>query len=162
MKRIRLTKGFWATVDDSDYKWLSEFRWCTSETNRTNYAITGITVSKNKYSHTSMHKMIMRPPKGMEVDHIDGDGLNNRRANLRIVTHKQNQRNRKHTNKNNTSGFKGLIRNGNLWQARITVDGFGVSLGYYNNPEDAARAYDDAALKYFGEFASLNFPHVRQ
>jgi hypothetical protein len=100
----------------------------------------------------------MRPPEGMEVDHQDGDGLNNRRSNLRICTHQNNSRNmRRH--RDSASRFKGVSwwKTRQIWRAYIVVDNKQKGLGYYNNDTDAARAYDAAAKKLFGEFANLNF-----
>jgi hypothetical protein len=93
------------------------------------------------------------------VDHINGDGLDNRRCNLRPATLVENARNRRLPS-NNTSGFKGVNwhRGNGKWAASITADGRRHSLGYHDSPEDAGRAYDAAAIRLHGEFACLNFP----
>jgi len=104
-----------------------------------------------------MHILITGYKIGRRVDHINGNGLDNRRSNLRIATSQQNNRNRKICNLN-TSGFKGVRLDRNKWRADIRIDGKRKNLGRFVNPEAAAAAYDEAARKYFGEFATLNFP----
>lgn len=108
-----------------------------------------------------LHRLIANAPEGSEVDHADGNPMNNTRKNLRICTRSQNQQNRGKF-KNNRSGYKGVYRDsGNrkaAWRAQITVNGDRKRLGYFSDPENAARAYDAAARKYCGEFANLNFP----
>lgn len=107
-----------------------------------------------------MHRLIL----GLDsrdtrlCDHKNGNGLDNRRANLRIATTSQNLANRGKTRRN-TSGYKGVMwfKRKRKWYARIRVSGKSVHLGYFDDPIDAAKAYDDAALKHFGEFAKTNF-----
>lgn len=157
MKEIQLTKGLFAIVDDADYDWLNQWRWYAHKGTRTFYA------NRRKNTRiftkpTQMHREIMNAPDDMEVDHIDGNGLNNTRANLRICTHKQNKQNvPKYAN--NTSGYKGVSidRKNNKWTARIKANNKYYFLGYFQTPEEAAHAYDEAAKKYFGEFAYTNF-----
>jgi len=106
-----------------------------------------------------MHRLILNPPAGITIDHINGNGLDNRRENLRLAGRGQNQCNRGKQS-NNTSGFKGVTwhKNLNKWEAGISISGKRYHVGFYKTPEAAARAYDDAAKKYHGEFARLNFP----
>ena len=110
-------------------------------------SIKGITVP--------LHRHITNCPKGMHVDHINGNVLDNRLSNLRICTPSQNQANSK-LPKNNTSGYKGVSKNGDGWKAKIRVDYAYYYLGTFLTKEEAARAYNAAAIKYFGEFARLN------
>ena len=107
-----------------------------------------------------MHRVIAGTPDGMETDHRDGDTLNNLPDNLRNCTNIQNQCNRG-KQANNKSGFKGVTwyKRSKIWRVQIKVYGKVIHLGYYLIPEQAARAYDKAAKKYFGEFAKLNYPN---
>ncbi|HCC05019.1 TPA: Fis family transcriptional regulator [Patescibacteria group bacterium] len=107
---------------------------------------------------TSMHLQIMNTPKGMQTDHINGHGLDNRRCNLRICTTKENQWNTK-KQCNNTSGFKGVSLDKSAkkekWRAFINVSGKSINLGYHNTAEEAYKAYCEACVKYHGEFANF-------
>jgi len=98
-----------------------------------------------------MHRAIVKPPRGYVVDHVNGDGLDNRRENLRVCTLSENAQNRTFRN---ACGFHGVRRHGSRWQARL----LGKSLGMFESAEDAARAWDAAAKQEFREFARLNFP----
>jgi len=110
---------------------------------------------KRRSRPVRMHRLLM--PEHPIVDHILGDRLDNRRANLRPATHVQNIRNQK-LRSDNTSGFKGVYRarGEGYWRARIKVEGKLILLGHFATPEDASHAYDDAAQRYFGEFARTN------
>lgn len=106
-----------------------------------------------------LHRVLMNPGNLM-VDHINGDGLDNRRVNLRLATNAENQRNRR-LNRNSTSGFKGVTASGNVlnpWAAHIRHVGRRHHLGLFPTREEAARAYDEAARRLFGAFALPNFP----
>lgn len=106
-----------------------------------------------------MHRLITGAAPGQEVDHVNRDGLDNRRANLRVATRSQQIANQD-IRLDNTSGYRGVSwrRDSRRWQAQLTVNGKWRGLGCYDDPEDAARAYDAAAREHFGEFAVLNFP----
>ncbi|OHB78622.1 MAG: hypothetical protein A2Z25_16745 [Planctomycetes bacterium RBG_16_55_9] len=105
-----------------------------------------------------MHRQLIQPGKGYVIDHINGCGLDNRRANLRLATVAQNAWNAR--KRNPRSGYKGvwLAKDKGLWRAAIVHHGKREHLGYFNDKRDAARAYDQAAKKYHGRFAALNFP----
>ena len=105
-----------------------------------------------------MHREIMHAPKGMVVDHIDGNSLNNRRSNLRLCTVSQNHQNRRRTY--GSSKYKGAWwdKRRNKWVAAITFKGKYIYLGFFDNEIDAGKAYDRKAAELFGEFAYLNFP----
>jgi hypothetical protein len=154
MKRIPLTQNKWAIVDDEDYENLSGFKWRYSH----GYAIRHPSRAMGKRKNIFMHREIMQTPQNMATDHINLDTLDNRRSNLRVCTHGQNQANRGKLS-NNTSGYKGVSwhKSSRKWAANIRYMDKQIYLGKYTNKEDAAQAYDRAALKYYGEFAILNF-----
>lgn len=158
-REIPLTRGYVAIVDDEDYERAASFRWYASSPSRrsTPYAVRKI-AGVNGRSTCWLHRFILSVPAGTLVDHIDGDGMNNRRGNLRLCTNTQNCRNRA-IGKNNRSGFKGVYRyRDGRFGAWIMADLVGHHLGYHPTKEDAARAYDEAAVRLHGEFARLNFP----
>lgn len=109
-----------------------------------------------------LHRVVLVAPEGIDVDHRDGDGLNNRRSNLRFADDSQNQANR-HKLTKNSSGYRGVTfhRRCGQWQSAIKVNGRSRYLGLYSAPDAAARAYDRAANELYGEFARVNFPELR-
>jgi len=163
MKEIQLTRGYIAIIDDKDFDELSKYAWSARVMSDGRvYAwrscLTSELQSMRLFS-IGMHRQIMDCPKGMHVDHRDGDTLNNTKSNLRICTNAENSRNSK-APKNNTTGFKGVsIQNGRIY-GRIKFEGRDIHLGRFDSIQDAAIAYDEAAIKYFGEFARLNFPQT--
>lgn len=144
MKQIKLTKGLYALVDDEVFGLLSNQNWSVSKAQSNLFY-----AANDKYG--LMHRFIMGNPIGMEIDHINGNGLDNRKENLRICSHQQNMINRK-MHKNNTSGFRGVYLDGNRWRAQIKVMGKMLRLGSFIKKEDAAVAYINAANIYFKEF----------
>lgn len=148
-KQIELTQGQVAIVDDEDFEFLNQWKWFAQKDKNTFYAVRGFG------KRIRMHRVIMNTPNDMQVDHIDGNGLNNTRANLRNCTVAENTRNRKKPS-TNTSGYMGVFPSAKKWRAEIT-HGKKIHLGYFDNPVDAAHAYDQAAKEYFGEFAKTNF-----
>lgn len=160
VRYIPLTRGYVAIVDAGDFDRISAYKWCVTEQPakyRTPYAMRKDRVG-DKYISVYMHRRVMGDPVGMHVDHINGDGLDNRRANLRLCTHAQNQMN-KNKEVSCVSRFKGVnfYKKTNKWTAKIKHDGKWVWLGYHFTQEDAARAYDAGAERLFGEFAKKNF-----
>jgi hypothetical protein len=149
-KYIPLSSGKYAIVDDEDYEWLSQTKW--SDDSR-GYAIRKV---KGKKTTEKMHRLIMGAKEGEQVDHINGIPWDNRKSNLRIVNNAQNSANRGPYSTNKT-GYKGVAvyKNGKF-TAQITVNYKKIHLGVFDNPVDAARAYNEAAKKYFGEYAKLN------
>ena len=152
MRKIPLTQGKFAIVDDKDFDELSKHKWYFDK-----YAIR--TDYKNNRIYM-MHRVIINTPKGMDTDHVNGNKLDNRRNNLRVSNRSQNVANNG-LRKNNTIGFKGVefLKNRNFnkpWHARLTLNYRCISLGCFSTAIEAAQAYNRAALKYFGEFARLN------
>lgn len=160
MNEIPLTQGKVAIVDASDYEWLSQFRWNVWESGRTFYVTRNIKIPNGKWSKLFMHREILEAPPDMSIDHIDCDGLNNTRANLRLATTRQNQFNSR-SQIGSTSNFKGVCwhKASQKWNAQIRIDGKLKYLGVYADPEDAARAYDIAAIELYGTFARTNFDY---
>lgn len=152
-KKIVLSNGGFALVDEEDYEKAIQYKWM-----RHRIEINREIVETTTKPRLFLSRFIMNPSEGMQVDHIDGNTFNNRKSNLRICTNAENSRNTK-LYSTNTTGFRGVIWDKDLkrWKVRITVDFKRIYLGSYRNIEDAAKAYDKAALKYHGEFASLNF-----
>lgn len=151
MRQIPLTQGKVALVSDHRYEHLNQWKWHAKKCRNTWYAersFPGGTVF--------MHREITSAPKELEVDHWDGDGLNNVDENLRLCTHSDNQHNRRKM-RSNTSGFIGVSPHRHLYRACIYVNSKQVYLGSYEDPHEAAKVRDDAALRYFGKFAKLNF-----
>ena len=155
MKEIALTNGGVTIVDDVDYEVLSQSSWYRQKARNTWYACTHAT-KDGRPTLVRMHTVIL--PGCVTVDHWDGDGLNNRRSNLRPATLSQNQQNSIKP-RSNTSGFKGVnfVKRSGRWQANITVDGKARYLGTFDTKEEAARTYDEAAKEFHGEFARQNF-----
>lgn len=160
MKRIPLTQGKFTLVDNADYDWLNRYKWHTrSRDARCCYASRNIWISNSKRRPTPLHRVILNAPDGIEVDHINGDGLDNRRSNLRLCSRNENARNRR-LNCNSKTGFKGVhLTRGNRkkpYRARIRLNGRRVVIGWYKTPEAAAQVYDLAALEHHGKFALTN------
>lgn len=151
MKEIKLTQGKVALVDDDVYELLKGYSW---HLQNGGYAKRD-TSRKNGRKVILMHREIMNPPPGMEVDHIDGNKLNNQKVNLRLVVRCHNMQNKGKTTRNK-SGYKGVHWNGRKWIASIGVNATTKYIGSYDTKEGAARAWNEAAKLYHGEFAKLN------
>lgn len=154
MKTLKIEQ-YAVLVDDEDYDRLKAYRWRAHNYNGKVYIEMG---NHSQDNFWKMSDFIMGvPPQGYIWDHKNGDTLNHQRSNLRLATHAQNCAN-KGLSKNNTSGFKGVsfIKREQKWAAQIKVDYKNKFLGYFKSPQEAAAAYNIAALKHFGEFAKLN------
>jgi hypothetical protein len=146
MKRIPLTQGKFAIVDDADFEWLNQWKWCALKNRNTFYAIR----SEGKCPHQKvilMHRQILNFPKGFETDHINRNGLDNRRQNLRICTTAQNQWNAKRK-----AVGAHFHEKHNKWHARIRHNGKKIHLGCYVYKDEAMRAYQEARTKLRGAF----------
>lgn len=146
MKKIPLTQGKFALVDDEDYERLMQWNW--------QYHPSSKGVARSLF----MHEAILGKKEGKEIDHIDGNPLNNCRANLRHCTHSQNMQHQLHQ-KGRSSKYRGVSWSprGRRWQASIGHHRKLFWLGYFDTEKEAAEVYDVKATKLFGEFARLNF-----
>lgn len=156
MKEIKLPHGFTTLVDDEDFEYLNKWKWNIRDLGYTKYVIRQSLVSDGVKRGTSifMHRVVINTPKGMETDHINHNGLDNRKINLRICTGMEN-----HRNKRPKGEFLGVswYKRDSKWRAYINIDQKQIHLGYFENKIEAARFRDEASKKYFGEFAYLNF-----
>lgn len=149
--------SLWAVVDLADLERVLRYRWCSIKIRQRTYAQTTIRRNGGK-THIYLHRYILDAPAGALVDHVDHDGLNNRRSNLRLATPTGNVRNAR-LRSDNPSGYKGVAQTpSGRWRARIVVKGKRIWLGTHATAEEAARAYDAAARERFGQFACVNFP----
>ena len=153
VRYIPLTKGLFAIVDAADYERVSRYKWCATGSGCRAYACRSVNGKQ-----LSMHRFLMNPSKGMVVDHIDGNRLNNRRSNLRVCTVQQNVWNSRPKGK--SSRYKGVCRDKDKkkWVVYVRRDGHNWYMGRFDVEIEAARAYDRKAFELFGEYAWLNFP----
>ncbi len=157
-KKIRLTKGFSAIVDDNDFGFINSMSWHYQPKRKTGYAI-GHVIINGKRTTRRMHRIIMKAKKNEQIDHVNGNGLDNRRVNLRIATAKMNAINRRSKPK---SGYKGvsliqITKSGKkLFTARIGPRLKHKTIGYFNCVKKAAMAYDREAKKMYGNLSVLN------
>lgn len=162
MKRIELTRGQYTIIDDCDYEMVSKFKWHVIN-DRTGFYAGRCEKIKGtrKVRHFLMHREMLSAPKGIQVDHVNGDRLDNRRENLRLCNNRQNARNQR-KRKGCRSKYKGVYRvyvavNGQEnWCANICLKDRRLYLGYFKTQKEAALAYNEAAKQHYGEFARLN------
>lgn len=159
MKIINLTKNQIALIDDEDYDLVSQYRWYAAKKRNTWYAATTIWGNgKDTKQYLLMHRLIAKPTGKSIVDHIDRNGLNNQKNNLRICTNSLNLRNCPRT-RQGRSGYRGVTSlPRDRWLARINHDGKHLRIGMYTDKEEAARAYDVYAVILYGPFSHTNFP----
>lgn len=150
---IELTQGFVAKISHSDAKEILQRRWFAVKTKNGVYAFSSKTLDDGRRINIPLHRFIMNPKGDMVVDHINGDGLDNRRENLRIASHSQNQWNRRNA-RNNKTGYKGVSidKRSGKFRAGISVGGKHIHLGLFSTAEEAAQAYAEASRKYHGEY----------
>jgi hypothetical protein len=156
VRYIPLTQGKYAIVDAGDYEWLSQYKWHAVRDCRTG---TYYARRYEKGRRVAMHSQIMQPPKGKVTDHMNGNGLDNRRGSLRNCSRLENSRNRR-KNRTKAAGFKGVWQDKKTgkYRARIRFQHKTIYLGTHTTAVEAARAYDHKAIELFGQFARLNFP----
>lgn len=157
MKEIPLTRGLVTLVDDEDYEFLNQWKWQAAKNGSVGYAARSRKGCEAPGPYRIyMHRVITDAPPGLEVDHINHNGLDNRRCNLRVCTQAENARNMKHRPPKHptSSGYKGVAmnKNGTGWQVYCRKQ----YIGTFPTEQEAARAYNQAALEHFGEFACLN------
>lgn len=159
MKKIELTQGKFALVDDSDFEWLNQWKWHALKyaNSRTFYAARTVYLGGGqkhfKTTSIQMHRLINNTPSGKFTDHANGNGLDNQRHNIRTATRSQNKMNSV-IHKNNTSGYRGVSWNktAKKWVAQIMVRGKVNMLGYFTIREEAGDAYNKKAKESFGIF----------
>jgi len=153
---IVLSCGKVTKVDSEDYPFLAQFIWHKYHHSAHTFCVGRPGPKKGRTPTTVyLHRVLLNAKKGEEVDHINHDPLDNRRANLRLCSHWENALNRR-ANYNSVSRFKGVSAKREKWRARITFRGRQMSLGSFDTKEQAALAYNKAAAEHFGAFAYLN------
>lgn len=157
MRKIKLTQGYYSIISDIDFELISKYKWYVRIAKNTCYAVTNI----NKVT-VQMHRFIMKPSKKFMIDHINGNGLDNRRINLRICTRSQNLMNSNKPKNAKTSKYKGVSLNKQsknhkkIWRSEIRLNKKGILIGYFKTEIEAAKAYNKKAKELFGQFAKLN------
>lgn len=156
MQQVKTAQGDTILIDDCDYALVSSLNWTTVKRRNLKYAITHIR-SESGFKQVYLHRFLLDPPKGMYIDHIDSNGLNNTRTNIRICTPSENSKNARKLSEK-SSIYKGVSKWTRVkrYAARIRYNGRDQWLGFFDTERDAALAYNSAAIQYYGEFARLN------
>lgn len=158
--QVPLTRGYVALIDAADADEVLAHRWSAHQSNANVYARRQVRV-EGRMAYIWLHRFLMQAPGNMQVDHINLDSLDCRRANMRLATQAQNSQNQR-KRKTSAAPYKGVTFADGRYCVRIQYDGTRKYLGRFGNAEDAARAYDAVAREQFGEFARLNFPDERR
>ena len=151
-KKIKLTRGKFAIVDSEDFEWLNQWKWHAGKGGK--YAARKIYPSERVIY---MHRLLMNTPENMETDHVNGNGLDNRKKNLRVCTGAENRMNHKLLS-TNKSGFNGVSWNKDIrkWSVCISVKAKTIHGGEFKDIIEAAKKYNELAKKYFGKYARYN------
>jgi len=154
---IKLTRGFCCKIDDEDFDLVSKYKWASNINRRTVYAKTNIKDEFGKVKTISMHRLIMGNPINLQIDHINHNGLDNRKENLRICSSIENRFNC-NSYKGSSSKYKGVSwdKNANKWSSKIRINKILKHLGCFKSEIEAARKYNTMASLHFGEYANLN------
>jgi hypothetical protein len=158
-RRIPLTRGKYAIVDPERYEELAKYKWYATRNKKGIYAVRMVKAKKGsrvRQKVVRMHRVVLKPPEGKFIDHINHNGLDNRIANLRVATPQQNLWNTRKRKCNCSSKYKGVSRSKSKkkWRARINFNGRGIFIGYFDIESAAAMAYDAKAKELFGEYAA--------
>jgi hypothetical protein len=158
-RTLQLTQGRNALIDEDDWGRVGSIRWNLQRGGNNYYASHNKAANsrrdgRRRWTRLMLHRLVLGVEGKPFVDHKNGDGLDNRKANLRVATHSENQRNRRPCL--SKSRFKGVFPKGRRWRSQIGLNGRSIHLGTFDKEEDAARAYDRAAIEHFGEFALTN------
>ena len=157
MTYLPLSQGYVAIVDDEDFDYLVQYSWYAKKASGRK----GSQYYAQNWKLGKMHRFIMKCPKGMQVDHINHNPMDNRKSNLRICTLKENLYNRRRKPHPKTnSRYLGVFPSGKKWVASIGVNYKKIHIGTFTTADDAAKAYDREARKHFGQYANLNFKNV--
>lgn len=159
-RKIPLGEGRFTIVEPRDYYRLNRFHWYAVGQDDLIYAVRNVIKPGVRSKSVSMHRELMNAPEDRLVDHRNNDALDNRMANLRLATYSQNRINSRRDKSKTSSKYIGvcLDKSRNRWVAYINFESKRIHLRRFKNEIDAAKAYDEAARKYHGEFARLNFP----
>ena len=144
-----------AVVDAIDYLKLKDHKWFAQPKRSGGFYAFRYVYENGKRTYFMMHREIMGFPEGLQVDHINGNGIDNRRSNLRVATAQQNAANSKRRPGRTSKGAH-YLKKQDRWRSCICVNGHSIHLGTFLTEAEAAKAYDDAAVKHFGEFAQIN------
>lgn len=159
---IPLSRGLFALIDEEDYMRISQYKWCALKRTENLFYAVRTDYSGGRKERIYMHRFILNPPQDFIGEHKNGNGLDNRRENLRIATQLQNRQNQRPRRNKKTSIYKGVYfrKKDRKWVAQIKCPDKAVYLGCFTSEIEAAKAYDRAAHDFFGEFALCNFqPH---